>query len=672
MKLPLGRRIFLGTALVVVAVLGSALLVTKRRADAAADDASARALDATAASIHEALTSRSVTLLRLTQALAQVPAYVSRIGESLRGDDRANLLDQADELRVQTGADWVLITDGAGVLQAWTARRGTAGEDFSRGALIGRAMEGQVTQGLWLEPTGEGDAVYQAVGVPVSNPGSASPFGVVVAALRVDSAFAAQLRRNTDSEIVFFSLDTLGVPQVAIATLPPATVAQEIRGAPIANGGDTAFSRFSMEAGGERYAAAAGLLRSADGVPLGGFVGLHSRDRDLAAYRQLSRTIGWSFVIGLLLALAFSVLMARRITLPVRELVRATRQVTEGHYTGRIVGSSEDEIGELASAFGNMVEELREKDRLVDYLKTGGQRGGGSDALATTEPTVRPDAAGGSLAVGQRFAGRYDIQELLGSGGMGVVYRAFDREVGEAVAIKALRPELGRIDSTLLERFKQELRLARRITHRNVVRTYDLGEVDGVYYITMELVRGTTVAVLIREANRLDVPATLTIGKQLCRALEVAHDEGVIHRDVKPQNLLVDHSGFLKVMDFGIARLAQHPTEPGQGLTAAGVVVGTPQYMAPEQLFGEPVDGRADLYATGAVLFECVTGRPVFEAPSLVALLRRHLDDAAPDPRQLNGDIPESLARVILRALARKPQDRWPTASQFLHALEQV
>ena len=203
---------------------------------------------------------------------------------------------------------------------------------------------------------------------------------------------------------------------------------------------------------------------------------------------------------------------------------------------------------------------------------------------------------------------------------MGVVYRAFDREVGEVVAIKALRPELGGIDPTLLERFKQELRLARRITHRNVVRTYDLGEVDGVYYITMELVRGTTVAALIRDAGRLDVPATLTIGKQVCRALEVAHEEGVVHRDVKPQNLLVDPSGFLKVMDFGIARLAEHRSDPRQALTAAGVVVGTPQYMAPEQLFAEPVDGRADLYATGAVLFECVTGRPVFEAPSLVAL----------------------------------------------------
>ena len=225
MRLPLGRRIFLGTTLVVVAVLGAALLATKRRADAAADDASARALGATASSIEEALASRSLTLLRLTQALVQVPAYVSRIGESLRAGDRANLLDQADELRVQTGADWVLVTDGGGVLQAWTAQRSTFGEDFSRGALIGRAMEGQVTQGLWLEPTDEGDALYQAVGVPVVNPGSTTPFGVVVGALRVDSAFAAQLHRNTDSEILFFSLDTLGVPQVAISTLPPELVA---------------------------------------------------------------------------------------------------------------------------------------------------------------------------------------------------------------------------------------------------------------------------------------------------------------------------------------------------------------------------------------------------------------------------------------------------------------
>jgi HAMP domain-containing protein len=466
--------------------------------------------------------------------------------------------------------------------------------------------------------------------------------------------------------VLFFALDTLGRPTVAVSTLPRASVEGAVRSAPLQVAEDSLPARFRVQAEGVTYEGATALLRSADGVPLGGFIGLHSRDADLAAYRQLSRTIGWAFLWGLLLALGFSVLVARRITRPVRTLVAATRKVSEGQYTGRFEVGGGDEIGELASAFGQMVEELREKDRLMAYL---GRRGEGTAA----EPTLTTTAAGnGLLQVGARFAGRYDIQEVLGSGGMGVVYRAYDLEVGEPVAIKALRPELGALDPTLLERFKQELRLARRITHRNVVRTYDLGEVDGTYYITMELVRGATVAALIREAGKLAVPATLTIGKQVCRALEVAHDEGIVHRDIKPQNLLVDPSGFLKVMDFGIARLAERPAGGGHTLTAAGVVVGTPQYMAPEQLFGEPVDGRADVYATGAVLFECVTGRPVFEAPSLVALLARHLNDAPTDPRALNPDVPDALGEAILRALARRPEERWSSAREFLHALEEA
>ncbi len=665
--MPLGTRIFLGTAAVVVVVLGASLLITKYRADETADAASARAVRATAASIGDALAGRSETLRRLTEALVQVPAYVSRIEESLRTGDRANLLDQADELRAQTGADWVLITNGSGVLQAWTAERGVFDQDFSRGALIGRALEGQSTEGLWLEPGEQGDDIYQAVGVPVAGPGTSAPFGIVVAASKLDSALAERLRRHTDSEVLFFSLDTLGVPQVAVSTLPRASVAAAVRAVPAKTAGDSLPARFRVTANGITYEGVTTPLRSADGVPLGGFIGLHSRDADLAAYRQLSRTIGWAFLVGLLLALGSSVLVARRITRPVRQLVAATRKVSEGQYTGRIEVGAGDEIGELAGAFGQMVEELREKDRLVAYL-------GRQDEVHGVEPPTLANTAGrnGLLAVGSRFAGRYDIQEVLGSGGMGVVYRAYDMEVGEAVAIKALRPELGGLDPTLLERFKQELRLARRITHRNVVRTYDLGEVDGVYYITMELVRGATVAALIREAGRLAVPATLTIGKQVCRALEVAHEEGIVHRDIKPQNLLVDPTGFLKVMDFGIARLAERPVGGDHALTAAGVVVGTPQYMAPEQLFGDPVDGRADVYATGAVLFECVTGRPVFEAPSLVALLARHLNDAPPDPRTVNADVPEPLGRAILRALARKPDERWPGAREFLHALEQV
>ncbi len=188
----------------------------------------------------------------------------------------------------------------------------------------------------------------------------------------------------------------------------------------------------------------------------------------------------------------------------------------------------------------------------------------------------------------------------------------------------------------------------------------------------MEFVHGTTVASLIREAGRLATPAALTIGKQICRALEVAHDEGIVHRDIKPQNLLVDGSGFLKVMDFGIARLTERAAGEAGALTVEGVVVGTPQYMAPEQLLGEPVDGRTDLYSTGVVLFECVTGRPVYQTGGLAGLLGHHLMDAPPDPSSLNPEVPAAFSRIILKALARRPEDRWQSAADFLHELEQV
>src|SRR5829696_2543838 len=517
---------------------------------------------------------------------------------------------------------------------------------------------------MWIEPGPAGDELYQAVALPVTTPGSATTLAVVSAALRVDTALANQLRRHTNSEILFFSIDTLGVPQLAVSSLRGADVGRTIRAIP--RDSVTASSQIRLAVGGKEYEGAIGRLTTADSVPIAGFLGLHAREADIAAYHQLGRTIRSAFFIGLLLALAFSLLAARHIARPVKRLVDATRRVTEGEYTGKIEVGSQDEIGDLAQAFGTMVENLREKDRLVEYLRTG---------VPAPEPADgKTVASHGLLATGRLFAGRYEIQDELGAGGMGVVYRAFDREVGEIVAIKAIRPDVKHLDPTLLDRFKQELRLARRITHRNVVRTFDLGEVDGIYYITMEFVHGTTVSRLIKDAGRLAIPAALTIGKQVCRALEVAHEAGIVHRDIKPQNLLVDPTGFLKVTDFGIARLAGAQTD-GKALTVEGMVVGTPAYMAPEQLLGEPVDGRSDIYATGAVLFECVTGRRAFESSGTVALVAHHLRQEESDPTnpaELNPEVPESLSRAILRALARRPEARWSSASDFLQALEAV
>jgi serine/threonine protein kinase len=196
--------------------------------------------------------------------------------------------------------------------------------------------------------------------------------------------------------------------------------------------------------------------------------------------------------------------------------------------------------------------------------------------------------------------------------------------------------------------------------------------VDGAWYITMEYAEGTSLAELLKKRGRLPVGVALTIGKQLCRALEVAHEAGVVHRDIKPQNLMIDPGGFLKVMDFGIARLAEGHRPSEAGLTRQGMMIGTPEYMSPEQLLAGEVDGRADLYAVGAVLFECVTGRSVFEAPTVTAMIAAHLQDLPEDPHQLNPEVPEAFAQVILKALAKERKDRWQSAAEMYEALESV
>jgi len=666
-------------------VLGGALLVTKLVADHAADTSIDRALAETATSIRTTLSGRSHALLRVTQQLAQVPNYVSRVSEAIPAGNRADLIDAANEFKAQTGADWAMITDANGVLQAWTLNLEEFGESLAEGALIGLALEGDSTEGLWIEPNPDGDRMYQAVGTPIVFPGDTNRAvrGVLVTALPIDSALAQRLKESTRSEVVFFTRDTTGLPHSAIATLPGDVVDPAIRSintdsafqAPDSTAADsvTPLVRVRMEANGEDWVGGVGQLLTASGYPIGGYVGFRSRDVELAPYTRLRQVVIGAFIAGLLLTVLSSLLIARQITRPVKRLVELTRQVAEGQYSGEIDIDSRDEIGQLAGAFKRMMFELREKDRVVEFLSAAGGQTVPVSMMSGPSSTP-PTNASRLLPVGQVLANRYEIKEVLGAGGMGVVYRAWDRDLQELVAIKTLKADQLHYDQTMLERFKQEIRLARRITHRNVVRTHDLGEVDGTYFITMEYVEGTSLEKLIARRGRLPVNVTLPIGKQLLRALEVAHEAGVIHRDIKPQNMVVDGSGFLKVMDFGIARLAEGQQREGKakGLTQAGSVLGTPDYMSPEQLMGEELDARADLYAAGAVLFECVTGQTVFQAPTVMALVAMHLESAPRDPRTVNPEIPDSLAAVISKALAKRREDRWSSAAEMHFALEQV
>jgi serine/threonine-protein kinase len=290
------------------------------------------------------------------------------------------------------------------------------------------------------------------------------------------------------------------------------------------------------------------------------------------------------------------------------------------------------------------------------------------------------------LEPGSVLAERYAIQATLGAGGMGVVYRAVDLVLGETVAVKVLRPGLLAADPLARERLKDELRLARRISHRNVVRTHDFGESAGVPFITMEYVDGASLDALIRAGGAVPAPAVLSIAKQLCRALRVAHEQGVIHGDLKPQNLLVRPGGVLKVTDFGVARLVRAQREaPARSAEdrprLAGAVVGTPEYMAPEQLLGEEPSVHSDLYATGVVLRECLTGVTPFAADTPLAFFSHKLEAAASPPvhpglaawaarRSRSGTDAwaDALDAVVERLTARDPDER-PASADALHDL---
>ncbi len=304
-----------------------------------------------------------------------------------------------------------------------------------------------------------------------------------------------------------------------------------------------------------------------------------------------------------------------------------------------------------------------------------GECGATLDASSpSAAPPVAPDAGAAArsqtmslplqeLASGAVFAGRYEVIEELGRGGMGRVYKVLDKEVREKLALKLLNPEVAGDDRTI-ERFRNELKLARRISHRHVCRMYDLDREEVSYYITMEYVAGEDLKSLIHRIGALPVGKAASIARQVADGLAEAHRLGIIHRDLKPQNIMIDRDGQAKVMDFGIARSIK-----AKGLTGAGVIVGTPEYMAPEQVDGKEPDRRSDIYALGVVLFETLTGRLPFEGDTPLAAAVKHKTELPPDPRKINPQISEDLKRIILKCLEKSREKRYQSADELVSDL---
>lgn len=696
----LTTRVFVSTAAIVCVVVAAALLIGSASLRQASDEAARRGLEQSADLVAQFLAGRERSLAGGARVFVQGPYFRTLVAERRRDD----ILDQSFEAVAQLGAKWVMITDDHGVLLAKSDEPRLVDDSLGGVALVSGALRGGTTSGFGVS---RDSLLFQAVAVPIVIPGRA-PVGVLVATRLVDSVFAADVKVGTASDLLFFALDTNGDVRITSSTLGRDSNVLEAAEALVRKFAGRRGTLATVRVRGAEYFAQAGTLTTAGGDAIGGFVVLRARDAELTSIIGVRRSLVIAGSLGFLLALLFAYFAARHVTRPVRALSQAVRRAADGDYDAGFalrttVPASDSEISALVAAFDSLLADLRDKESLVATLvgaasvENSRKTGTGTRATRTHAGSIGGartiGRAGLTIATGELLANRYRIEAEIGSGGMGIVYRATDCVLGELVAVKLLRPEVLAADPQAFERLTQELRLARRITHRNVVRTHDLGESDGVPFLTMEYVQGSSLAAVVANRGALPAPAVLSIGKQLLRALAVAHEQDVIHGDLKPQNLLVGANGVLKVTDFGIARLirgaapererrAAHEAEASLLAHLAGAVTGTPQYMAPEQLIGGPASPRSDIYAAGIVLHECLTGATPYGADTPMAFIARKLDSTIPlaAPRsaatRLAGsaaDATEILASeleaLIVEMTSPEPGDRAGSAAELVERL---
>jgi serine/threonine-protein kinase len=670
-------KILLFIATLVVLLVGGTLAFTTVQADRLARSTIDAGLKETR-DVWQTIQADRFNKLRLgVRVLANDPYFKAAISER----DQDTTLDSLGERGHDLAADFMMATDPAGRLIARTDRPSDTGDDLSADPIVKRALEGEDSAALWLQ----GDQLYTAVAVPMQT--GPELVGVLVAGYGLSEKVASDIHKLTHSDIAFLvrlpgqpetlAVSSLGPGEPALAAaLSLPTMAQT-------------DAPFEIDLAGERQIGIRIPLKSATGEDVGAALALRSLSAETVAFRRFRNSLFAVSLGVMVLGLLAAWVAASRITGPVRKLVGLVERIRDGSYTGAVAVPGRDEIGVLARAFNALVADLREKDQMITFLREGmTEMRKSAAATLSSAPTLGSGpgsagaaAGGGSPAIpiqatkgaalqrGDVFGDRYEILGTLGKGGMGVVYRARDRQLDEVVALKLLRPEALATDPTLLDRFKQEIKLARRITHRNVLRTHDFGETGGVPFISMEYLEGVTLKDLVKSRGALPLGVGLGVAKQMCHGLGAAHETGVVHRDIKPQNMLIlPESGELKIMDFGISRVSS--VEPGtSGLTTAGTVMGTPDYMPPEQAQGKPADFRSDLYSLAVVFFEIFTGKLPFKGENPMAVVVAHIQQLPPKPRSVNPKLTPELEALILKGLAKDPAKRWQTTDELLEAL---
>ncbi len=686
--MPLGIKFFLGAALLLVAVLGVSIAVATWRANQVAEKTIREALEGIPAIFGVYRNNLEAQARGSLHVIADEPGVKAFFDLDMQDPtSQKTVWDYVDAKAKVLGARTVFLFDREGSIVARSDK--PAGEDVGRPFKTVRWVAEPIAS--WAEMSAtirEGKVLSSVASVPVlaGDKEAARLVGVLAATFPLDARRTKALKGITGGQVAFLA------NTAKRGDTPKAEVSAETDGF----GGDAFAAALAADAeatkalfvdgreigpvdvvvGGDRRIVAAVPVKSLAGETLGAFVVSRSRDEETAAFREIRMALLGIGLAALLLALPVTFALGRRIARPLEQLAAGAVAIRDGNLDVKLPEAGSDEVGALARAFSAMVGELREKAQLEELLAEMQRRPldsartvvpeTGSETVALQAQTVRSSASG--PRVGYRFAGRYDILSVLGKGGMGSVYRALDRELDDEVALKVLTPEAFEQGTAAIQMLKQEIRLARKITHPNVVRTHDLGEADGVRFLTMEYAPGTTLKELVDRKGALALAPGIQISKQLCRGLAAVHEAGILHRDIKPHNIMVLPNGVVKLMDFGIAHMAEAVDSAAQ----AGQTVGTPYYMSPEQARAEVLDPRSDLYSVGVVIFELFTGERPIEGIDPMDVMRNHVLKEPKRPTLLRPDLPDILERIILACLSKGREKRPPSANDLYGALMRV
>lgn len=633
-------KLFLGTAFVVVASLGGTLYVAGRSAGMTADATVTKALTDAVDQVDTQLEERRSALTGQAEVFAKDPDFRAIVERNKPGD----LFTQAQAAATQAGANWVEITTAAGIRVARSNDPHADTVDISSSPFVAAALAGN-SKGGYATDRGR---LTQVAAVPILASAQNHVTGVLIAVRSVDSTFAASLKAAAGPgvDIALYAFDTLDHAQLTASTIGRgAGLVRQVGSLTRAPRPDPARPdslrretavALDITVGGTDFAALGEPLRSASGTQVGGFVVLRDKNVEMAGFDQLRVVILGIGALGLFVAAFLSFSIGRGFTRPVAQLADATTRAAEGDYSADI-GRRNGSMGALATALRALLADLRGRQELGELLAAAGASAGAAPTPAPPPAPTNTDARGAPVP-GQRFADRYEILVARGAGGTGTLFKAVDAQLRTVVAIRTISRDALGADGTSLERFKSEIRLARRIAQRNVVRTHDLGEFSGVYYITMEYVEGTTLEALLLQHRPLSVVASLAVGRQLCRALEAAHAEGVIHGTVTPRTIVIAADGVLKVAGFGFARSG---SDEGQ-----------------------------DIRSAAGVIYECLTGTAPF--PGNAGATGGSSADASggtPEtPMSRNPGVPRALSELVMLTLVGKPSKR-PQSARELHDL---